>query len=37
LRFFSPMNDLGHSFVARFTQIDYARAMAFIALDPKTG
>jgi acetyltransferase len=37
LRFFSPMNDLGHSFVARFTHIDYARAMAFIAIDPPSG
>jgi len=37
LRFFSPINDLGHSFVARFTHIDYARAMAFIAIDPPTG
>lgn len=37
LRFFSPINDLGHSFVARFTQIDYARAMAFIAIEPNSG
>jgi acetyltransferase len=37
LRFFSPINDFGHAFVARFTQIDYARAMAFIALEPSSG
>ena len=24
-------------FIARLTQLDYARAMAFVALDPKTG
>lgn len=37
LRFFSPINDFGHAFVARFTQIDYARAMAFIAIEPESG
>jgi acetyltransferase len=37
LRFFSPINDFGHAFVARFTQIDYARAMAFIAIEPSSG
>jgi acetyltransferase len=37
LRFFAPVKDFGHSFVARFTQIDYARAMAFIALDERSG
>jgi acetyltransferase len=37
LRFFSPRTEFSHQFVARFTQIDYARAMAFIALDPQTG
>jgi acetyltransferase len=31
-RFFSPTKEFSHSFVARFTQIDYARAMAFVAL-----
>ena len=31
-RFFSPRKEFSHSFVARFTQIDYARAMAFVAL-----
>jgi GNAT superfamily N-acetyltransferase len=37
LRFFAPVKDFGHAFIARFTQIDYARAMAFIALDEATG
>jgi len=37
LRFFSPVKTSSHSFVARFTQIDYARAMAFIAIDEATG
>jgi acetyltransferase len=33
LRFFSPIRAFDHAFIARFTQIDYARAMAFVALD----
>jgi len=37
LRFFQRVHDLGHAFVARLTQIDYARAMAFVALDPQSG
>lgn len=37
LRFFSPVKTSSHSFVVRFTQIDYARAMAFIAIEEKTG
>ena len=37
LRFFAPVKDFSHTFIARFTQIDYARAMAFIALDEATG
>lgn len=32
LRFFSPMRSLPHSEMARFTQIDYEREMAFIAV-----
>ena len=31
-RFLSPRKEFSHSFVARFTQIDYARAMAFVAI-----
>ena len=37
LRFFAPVKDFSHTFIARFTQIDYARAMAFIAIDEMTG
>jgi acetyltransferase len=32
LRFFAPIKEFSHAFIARFTQIDYARAMAFIAI-----
>ena len=34
LRFFAPMKEFSHRFVARLTQIDYDRSMAFIALSP---
>jgi acetyltransferase len=37
LRFFAPMKEFTHPFVARLTQIDYARAMAFVATDTQTG
>jgi acetyltransferase len=37
LRFFAPVKDFSHTFIARFTQIDYARAMALIAVDEATG
>ncbi len=37
LRFFGPMKEFSHEFIARLTQIDYARAMAFVALDEVTG
>jgi acetyltransferase len=33
LRFLTPRKEFSHKFIARFTQIDYARAMAFVALD----
>jgi acetyltransferase len=33
LRFFAPVKELSHAFIARLTQLDYARAMAFIAID----
>jgi RimJ/RimL family protein N-acetyltransferase len=36
-RFFGPVKDFGHALLIRFTQIDYAKAMAFIALDEATG
>jgi acetyltransferase len=32
-RFLTPRKEFSHKFIARFTQIDYARAMAFVALD----
>ncbi len=37
LRFFAPMKEFTHEFIARLTQLDYARAMAFIAFDEETG
>lgn len=33
---FDPLRGLSHQFIARLTQIDYARAMAFVAIDKKT-
>jgi len=37
LRFFAPVKDLSHVFIARLTQLDYARANAFIAIDETSG
>ena len=37
LRLFAPTKDLSHKFLARMTQIDYAREMAFVALSKDTG
>ena len=37
LRFFAPIKEFSHAFLARLTQIDYSRAMAFIALEAETG
>lgn len=37
LRFFAPMKEFTHEFIARLTQLDYARAMAFIAFAEETG
>jgi acetyltransferase len=34
LRFFAPVREFSHEFIARLTQIDYARAIALLALDP---
>jgi acetyltransferase len=36
LRFFAPVKEASHAFIARLTQIDYAREMAFVALDPES-
>jgi RimJ/RimL family protein N-acetyltransferase len=33
LRFFDSIREFSHQFVARLTQIDYAREMAFVAID----
>ncbi len=33
LRFFAPLKSFSHTFLARLTQLDYAREMAFIAID----
>jgi acetyltransferase len=37
LRFFAPVKDFGHNFIARLTQLDYARAMAFVAIEDASG
>ena len=37
LRFFAPVKDFSHAFIARFTQLDYGRAIAFIAIAGATG
>jgi acetyltransferase len=34
LRFFAPLREFSHAFIARLTQIDYARAMALVAINP---
>jgi|RhiMethySRZTD1v2_1073278.scaffolds.fasta_scaffold01922_9 acetyltransferase len=36
LRFFAPIREITHAFLARLTQIDYARAMAFVAIDARS-
>lgn len=37
LRFFSAAPNLSHHFLARLTQIDYAREIAFVAIDKANG
>jgi acetyltransferase len=37
LRFFAPIREFSHAFLAKLIQIDYARAIAFVALDEDTG
>jgi acetyltransferase len=37
LRLFAPVTEFSRAFIARLTQLDYAKAMAFIALDEVTG
>jgi acetyltransferase len=37
LRFFAQVRHFSHAFLARLTQLDYGRAIAFIALDATSG
>lgn len=37
LRFFHAVKAFSHQFISRLTQLDYARAMAFVALDQASG
>jgi acetyltransferase len=37
LRFFAPVREFSHTFIARLTQLDYARAMALAAISPADG
>jgi acetyltransferase len=37
MRFFAPVKEFTHAFIVRFTQIDYARAMAFLAIEESSG
>ena len=37
LRFFALVRDFNHVFLARLTQLDYARAIAFVAFDATSG
>jgi acetyltransferase len=37
LRFFTQIKEFSHAFIARLTQLDYARAMAFVAIDQASG
>ena len=37
LRFFAKVKEFSHAFIARLTQIDYSRAIAFAAIEEETG
>jgi acetyltransferase len=37
LRFFQSVKHFSHEFIARLTQLDYARSIALVAIDPKNG
>ena len=37
LRFFAPIKEFTHAFIAKLTQLDYARAVAFAAINEDTG
>lgn len=37
LRFFAPIKDFSHAFLAKLTQLDYERAIAFAAIEKQSG
>ncbi len=37
LRFFAPIKDFSHAFLAKLTQLDYERAIAFAAIEKESG
>ncbi|WMJ70966.1 bifunctional acetate--CoA ligase family protein/GNAT family N-acetyltransferase [Stenotrophomonas sp. 24(2023)] len=37
LRFFQSVKHFSHEFIARLTQLDYARSIALVAIDPRNG
>ena len=37
LRFFAPVKEFSHAFIARLTQVDYARAFVLVAIEEATG
>jgi acetyltransferase len=37
LRFFQSVKHFSHEFIARLTQLDYARSIALVAIDPRRG
>jgi acetyltransferase len=37
LRFFAKVKDFSHAFIARLTQLDYSRAIAFAAIEESSG
>ncbi len=37
LRFFQSVRHFSHEFIARLTQMDYARSIALVAIDPRSG
>ena len=37
LRFFQSVRHFSHEFIARLTQLDYARSIALVAIDPASG
>ncbi|TBW37200.1 GNAT family N-acetyltransferase [Siculibacillus lacustris] len=37
LRFFAPIKDFNHAFLAKLTQLDYERAIAFAAIEKESG